>query len=464
MKPMKRRMEIVSFFDHTGISEHLEKMAAKGWLIEKITNFGWVYRSIEPKKVHFAVSYYPKASEFDPEPTEGQKMFHEFCAHAGWQLACTSAQMQIFFNEQDNPTPIETEPALEVQAIHASAKKGLIPSYILLSACALMNGLLWFSTLLGDPIDLLSSPTRMFNGVAFLLLGILCAVELVSYFRWYAKAKNAAAHGEFLQTKGTAKFQKGTLVLLMLAAVYWIVNFVICGDTTQRWIAILISLYMPVLFFIVNWAKEFMKRKKLSRGINRTITLTTSFVVAFALMGAITFGLLFASSHGLLRDKDEETYEYHGNTWVIHQDELPLVIEDLMDVNYDGYIKQRSGNSSLLLEQLVLRQCPRFDAEHYKEMPQLGYTIVVVRLPALYDMCKDQLIGKADYYYPVGRRVYQAEDPEPWGANEVYRQHDFEYGPINTYLLCYDKLIVKISFDWEPTPNQMAIVKEKLVG
>ena len=39
MKPVKRRMEIVSFFDHTGISEHLEKMAAKGWLIEKITNF-----------------------------------------------------------------------------------------------------------------------------------------------------------------------------------------------------------------------------------------------------------------------------------------------------------------------------------------------------------------------------------------------------------------------------------------
>lgn len=65
MKNTKRRIEPLSFFDHTGISGHLEKMAAKGWMIEKIVNTGWVYRRIEPKKIHFAVSYFPKASEFD---------------------------------------------------------------------------------------------------------------------------------------------------------------------------------------------------------------------------------------------------------------------------------------------------------------------------------------------------------------------------------------------------------------
>ena len=77
MKNTKHRIEPLSFFDHTGISGHLEKMAAKGWMIEKIVNTGWVYRRIEPKKIHFAVSYFPKASEFDPEPSEEQKMFHD---------------------------------------------------------------------------------------------------------------------------------------------------------------------------------------------------------------------------------------------------------------------------------------------------------------------------------------------------------------------------------------------------
>ena len=49
MKNTKRRIEPLSFFDHTGISGHLERMAAKGWMIEKIINTGWVYRRIEPK-------------------------------------------------------------------------------------------------------------------------------------------------------------------------------------------------------------------------------------------------------------------------------------------------------------------------------------------------------------------------------------------------------------------------------
>ena len=69
MKNTKRRMEPLSFFDHTGISTHLEKMAARGWMLEKITNMGWIYHRIEPENIHFAVSYYPKASEFNPEPS-----------------------------------------------------------------------------------------------------------------------------------------------------------------------------------------------------------------------------------------------------------------------------------------------------------------------------------------------------------------------------------------------------------
>ena len=43
-----------------------------------------------------------------------------FFDHTGWQLACTSAQLQIFYNERENPIPIETDPELELQAIHAS--------------------------------------------------------------------------------------------------------------------------------------------------------------------------------------------------------------------------------------------------------------------------------------------------------------------------------------------------------
>ena len=419
-------------------------------------------RRIEPKNIHFAVSYYPKASEFDPEPSEEQKMFHDFCAHTGWQLACTSAQMQIFYNERENPTPIETEPELEVQAIHASAKKSFIPSYILLLVVAFMNGGLWISNLLGDPIDLLSTPTKLFTGFAFLILAVFCVSELVCYFRWHSKAKVIAECGEFLKVPSTSKFQKVVLFLVIGGAIFWAVNYNICGDTLQRWVAILMCIYMPALFVIVNATKEFLKRKKASRGVNRTVTMLTSFIVAFAVMGIITFGTLYASNHGWFAENNEETYEHKGMTWVIHQDELPLVVEDLVAVDFDGYIKERRGNVSIILGQLVMRQYPRFDADSYKDIPQLEYTMTMVRVPALYDKCKEIMIHDEEYYRETKEKEYKIEDAEPWGANEVYRLYDLEYGARNIYLLCYDKLIVEIHFDWEPTSEQMDIVGEKL--
>lgn len=90
MKETKRRLERFSFFDHTGMERHLEDMAAQGWMVEKAGGL-WRYRRCEPRKVRFAVTFYPRASMFDPEPTEGELMFREFCEETGWKFAASNA-------------------------------------------------------------------------------------------------------------------------------------------------------------------------------------------------------------------------------------------------------------------------------------------------------------------------------------------------------------------------------------
>ena len=50
MKSKMRRLETLSFYDHTGIEKHLAKMTQKGWMIEHITNQFWTYRRIEPQE------------------------------------------------------------------------------------------------------------------------------------------------------------------------------------------------------------------------------------------------------------------------------------------------------------------------------------------------------------------------------------------------------------------------------
>ena len=61
----KFRLETFAFYDHNGIAVHLEKMAAKGWMIEDMGSNLWEYRRIEPKRLRFAVTYIPKRS-FSP--------------------------------------------------------------------------------------------------------------------------------------------------------------------------------------------------------------------------------------------------------------------------------------------------------------------------------------------------------------------------------------------------------------
>ena len=468
MRDTKRRLEAVSLYDHTGIEKHLKKMAEKGWMLEKISSLGWIYRRTEPKHGQFSVTYYPKASEFDPEMSEGQQMYQEFTARSGWQFICSSAQMQVFYTEQENPTPIETDPVAQVENIHKAAKKNHLLPYALYLIIGVLNGVLFVSRLLGDPIGTLASYTQLFTGVVWTMLLLLSAVELVRYFQWYRKATRAAEQGEFTDTPNNRGVQMFVLWTVTLCFAYWIINVMAVGSVMTRWVSILVYGYMAALILIVNGVKQFLKRRKVSRGTNLTITLIVDIVLAFALMGAITFGTLRASRNGFF-DKDAETYEYHGSTFILYQDQLPLAVEDLLDVDYDGYVRQRRSEESLFLGMLDVDQWPRLDDEGRHSYPSMNYAVSVIKVPFLYEFCKERLIARmdetADSSVPEGfKRVFLSIDPVPWGAEEAYQLVFQDSGPMESYLLCYRDRFVQIYFDWEPTAEHKAIVGEKLGG
>ena len=87
-------------FDYEAVEKHLEKMAAKGWRIDKINTNLWKYRKAKPAKVKYAVTYAPDASVFDPHPTMNQQTLADFCAQAGWVKVGDWSQAQVFVNER----------------------------------------------------------------------------------------------------------------------------------------------------------------------------------------------------------------------------------------------------------------------------------------------------------------------------------------------------------------------------
>ena len=459
MKDKKRRIELFSFFDYTGIARHLTKMAEKGWLIEKMSSFGWTYRRIKPQKLHFFVSYYPKASEFDPEPGEGQKQFQDFCAHTGWICAMTCAQMQVFYNSRENPAPIETEPELELEMIHAAAKKSYLPSHALLLLLSLLNGGLFVQTLLDNPIRLLASASSLFTGFAWLMVFLLCIHETGGYFWWLKKARQAAARGEFPDSKSRILLQKIIGAAVLAGFAYWLATVFACASPLLKITCISMLCYTFAVILLVNGIKQLLKRKKVSRNVNRTVTFVSSFVFSAVLLAGITSGILYASANGLLYGK-HDTYEHNGATFPIYQDNLPLTVQDLQQLpvpESEEYIRARSSSESLLAAQYEMWQHPRYDSTHISQLPELKYTITDIRLPFLYSLCKESLLKAKKDDISDGQAFanhYEPSDPSPWLAQDAYRLR-WSSGYIDHYLLCYENRIVEIQFSWEPDPEQM---------
>lgn len=455
MKTKKRCMEFISFYNHTGLEKHFAKMAKKGWLIESMSNYYWTYRRIEPQELHFCVTYYARASDFDAVASQKQQIFHEFCAHTGWQLCCTWHQMQVFCNEKENPIPLETDPVMEVETIHTACKKNYLLSQFILLALGLIQSISFIGTAIVEPIVLLSNASQLLSGFCFFCILLIAAVELISYYTWYLKAKRAAPEGIFIDTPNTAYFQRSILTLVLFGLVVWLINLAFGSDPLYFWIAILMLVVIITLHLTVNGIKLGLKKMKVSRGVNKFLTIAACFVLTFVFLSGVTWAVIGMNRAGMLKQDSTALTD------------LPLSLSDLADINEDQYIAENRLNQTVLLRHQVVHQRKPYDKDGTSSAPDLLYATVTVKFPMLYDWCKNQLYYSWDETnsseWPVGNRmVFQKQDPAPWKAEEVYRLYSEEGWWTNTYLLCYEKRIISIRFDWEPTEAQMAIVSQKL--
>lgn len=455
MKNTKRRMEVFVLYNHTGMERHFEKMAQKGWLIQRISTLGWVYRRIEPKKLHFCISYYPKASEFDPGPSEGQQTFYDFCAHTGWQLACTSAQMQVFYNEQENPIPIETDSALEVETIHAAAKKSFIPAQITLLVMGLLFSFIGLLGLFGNPITYLADPMKLFTSCCWTVVLLLSVMELIVYFHWHKRAEEAAENGIFLDTPDTSKIHWGCLWFILAGVFYLGINIVGSSDQLLQFIMVGMTVYMILLFALAEGIKRLGRKLKFSRKVNRTVTFVLIFVLSYAMSLTVTLSGMHLRDIGIL-DRDSKA----------SASEILLPIEELTEVEGE-YIAPKSESESIFLKRTNITQMPHFDEAHHSVGPNMEYTILDIKMPFLYDTCKRQMVKDltqaARTDLPVERRNrLEPSDPTLWGAEEAYQvvNDGFEFA-FSRFFLCYPDRMVEIEFSWEVTEDQMRIAGEK---
>ena len=455
MRKTKCLISQFTFFDRTGIQALLEKQAQKGWLLTKISAFGWKFCRIEPRKIHYAVTYFPKASAFDPEPTEQQKRFQEFCEYAGWKLAGSSAQMQVFYNEAENPIPIETEPVIELENIEASAKKNYLPAYYLLLANSILQMGLLLGRLKDDLTGVLSSNANLYTALCWICIWIMCGMELLSYYSWRRKTRKAIENGGgFVPTRG---FRNAELAMLWVIVAGFIMLLLSLGGTYAVLMATVVAMLL-LMILVVQGVTALLKKLGFQAKDNRNITIAVAIILSLVFsFGGISLVLKNADRWF---GKEESYYEYQGLRFATYDDALPLRLEDLMPMEETGYSRFFRESESLVLGKQIANQSTHVGVDG----PELYYVIYDIKLPVLYDAVLNALLHEHDDWYGAnGQPInYRESDAECWKANRVFEQYAGEE-PQNEYLLCYDGRVIYFRCDLVLTPEQMALVAETLI-
>lgn len=447
MKDTKRRFPPQTIYDRTGIQRELETQAEKGWYLEKCSALGWVYRKGNPQKVPYAVTYFPNADAYDPAPSEELLRFQEFCAHTGWELVSSNAQVQIFRNFRENPIPIETDPVIEVENIHASMKKTQYKSWITGIILAAMNlGLhLWQFSI--RPIEFLATNFYLIVVLMWLIMLADHGVQLLIYRKWLKAARANAADGVFTETKAPGFLHYIPLVLAFLLMGLMLWNMPGVNGKQHALLILLGTTGVIGLSVLFTW---FMKKNGVDADTNRALSVVMTIVLAFILL-VMACGVVFTAKP----EAAGERYTVNGYTTYIYHEEIPLKIEDLMDSDYENYSCEILDTlSSPLLNYQWCQQTAMVDAP---EEPEMDYTIVDVNAPFLRDWVVEQMLAKSFRLSAAHSRTCQALDAAPWGAVEVY-QLVIDGQPWDHYLVCYETRIVKLDLSWTPTPEQMAVI------
>ena len=449
MSNIKRCFANFSPFDQKTIETKLEEMAAEGWMIQKLGNLFWTYERMEPQKLHFAVTYFPDASEFDPKPSEGQLTREEFCAQDGWHLAVRWGAMQIFYSTQENPVPIDTDPVTQVETICRTMKKTVVSNQLVSLSFSIFYLVFQMWDLWHDPVDYLSSTHKLMSLPMWILLLILEAYELWSCLRWCRRAKKAAQDGVFLPVRIRQWF---SWFVLAVAALFLLLSM---GESAFSASAVAFGVVMTFIGMAVgNGLSRWLKEQGASRRVNMVVSslgVLVAVIFCFAGMIALMIGNRFPFSPG---STPVDTYEWNGHTYDIYDDSIPLELEDLVEVDA-RWSKKAEIQESVFLTYGRYTQRPLYSEEvDY----QIRYDITDIKVSALYPFLKESLVNErqdqlqGDFVFVDH---FEPADPAPWEAQEAYQLLGND-GLMDTYLICWEDRIVEIHFYWTPTSEQIA--------
>lgn len=429
-------------YDYAGMEGHLEKMAAKGWYLEKLGSVLWKFRREERGQVRYAVTYLSELSEFNNAPTGEQLMLDEFCREAGWERVTEWHQMQVYRCERPNPIPLETEEAVRLDAICEAMKKGFLRGYIVL---VLWEAYLLFrqvESFLRQPISHVTDVGSLCAGLIVILGALFSVACLADYGLWYLRSRRSVARGGSCVSARSGRYLNWAVLTLLIALLLgWLVSLFL-ESRTMFLIAVLYLAGLALIVWLLRKVQEWLRRRDVSKGNSIALCLGAAVLLSAALVGALTWCAVNVFS-GLDGD---------GTVTYTAPEEMPLTIGDLLEVGDETASCRCSDSATPLASRMVGWQ----ELSEGQETLYLSYEVLETEWTYLYGLCEQE------YLLVSVNMEWEQANPIPWGADAAYYRH-FDNTKYYNWVICRGTKLLSLSSTWMLTGEQMAVVAQKLL-
>ena len=436
-----RRPNLFSLYDRSGIVRYLKKMAARGWLLCDMHPFIWKFRRTEPRALEFSVIYDRKGDDYDFRASDRQKGMVEMGEEAGWNLAAATSTMQVFWTDDPDTVPMQTDPVSELDSISAIMRRTIRYEIIILAILVGMRLLQAGTYMRVILIDMLTDSSFVSGYAALLLLIVAAAAEWIMYFAWRRKAARAAQTGGFVDTPPTRVI---TIFLIVLVAAFLISQIApFLKDYPKVTLAILIPTVVTLgaMSAAMALAVRILKNKGFSPTKNRLITAGAGFVVGVVLI------YVFVSISGTLALPTEpEDYSV----------DLPVEvsIDGIPGAPAGSYKTTQKHKATFIAESHIVEQ----DAtDGSGSAPYMHYRITDVKT----GLFRNSIMKKAMEQFSSGRSM--TENASLWGADRALQATVYS-GTRSNFMLIYGNYILDIDFSWEPTAEQKAYIGQIMKG
>lgn len=445
MNRKKYRFEMFQIYEYRAIEEHLNHMAEKGWRLDSMNAFFWIYRRMEPAKLTYKLAYFSEGSDFDPGPTENQQTYMEYCKEAGWQYVSGKGQMQVFCTEKEDAVPIETDEEVKLLVIGRTMKKSFLPSAVLMLVLSFLQILMQWSNFSSHPIDFLSRGFGAGTALLWILLGGYLVYGMAAYGCWYARSKKSTKRGGSLAESNTKLQRIVPKLVICLLLLIFSATLASVFSSDLWWSGILGILLVTAVMSSVFGIKNLFKRMQVPGKTNRILTVLLSIALSVALTIFLSLSLFRIARTP------------NNNPALNTAKGLPLTIDELdSSINTVNY-KYQEEKSSFLISRRNVRQYTNSPTD---KASSLAYEILEIKLGSFYEVCKKEYLNQYRRYME-NREFVLLSDPV-WEAQEAFQLYR-NGEACGTYVICYPEKLIFLEYDTVLTNSQIEVVKENLV-